>query len=348
MLGGIPLDFNVVAIGVFFMNLRFLPDSKTLLDSAFNKSIKAVDSRKQEMDSFKNAKGKEIQKIELISEAVVSRLQGIGMDAPVVNELNPFYRELVFATIDVDSFKKALAKFSAISKIVKKLGKEHIWKIKAVKFSEGEKKVFSISNAFYGRIFSLFKGLDSSISAYNSESKKLNDLPAIDFELPTIVLAGYPNVGKSTIIGRLTDSKPKVASYPFTTQGLMIGYFEHKYRKIQVIDTPGLLDRPLEKRNVIERRAISALKHLTKVLVFIVDPTQSSGYSIESQKNLFMELKKLDFPIIVAINKTDIASEAEKQTAIKAFESECSEIVLEGESIASSLREKILKELKIN
>ena len=228
-----------------------------------------------------------------------------------------------------------------------KLKKEHIRKIKTVKFSEGEKKILNYSKAFNGRLFSLIKDLDKSIEFYNKCASRLKELPSIDFELPTVVFAGYPNVGKSTLLGRITSSQPKVAAYPFTTQGLMVGYFEHRYRKIQVIDTPGLLDRPMASRNAIEQKAISALQYLAKAIVFIVDPTENSGYSLEVQSNLLEEIQKFNVPIIVAINKTDVSSAEEIKSAIQCFEKLEKNIVLEGENIEPAMKEKILEILKI-
>jgi nucleolar GTP-binding protein len=67
------------------------------------------------------------------------------------------------------------------------------------------------------------------------------------------------------------------------------------------------LDRPLEKRNEIEKNAIAALKHLANVIIFIVDPSETSGYSLESQNNLLSQIKKTfkDVKMIVVENKID-------------------------------------------
>ena len=57
------------------------------------------------------------------------------------------------------------------------------------------------------------------------------------------VIIGEEGNGKSTLLNNITDASPKVANYPFTTQGLQIGNYEMLYRQYQIIDTPGLLNR---------------------------------------------------------------------------------------------------------
>jgi GTP1/Obg family GTP-binding protein len=51
----------------------------------------------------------------------------------------------------------------------------------------------------------------------------------------------------------------------------------------QVIDTPGVLDRPLEERNTIEMQSITALAHLRACVMYVVDISEQCGYSIKQQ-----------------------------------------------------------------
>ena len=119
-----------------------------------------------------------------------------------------------------------------------------------------------------------------------------------------------PNVGKSTLLAALTGSKPEIAHYPFTTKNLNFG--SDKKNKIQFVDTPGLLDRPLSKRNKIERQAIVALKHVAKLIIFIFDVSET-GYELKAQKKLLDEIRKsFRVPIIKVTNKADVSETVEK------------------------------------
>jgi len=55
----------------------------------------------------------------------------------------------------------------------------------------------------------------------------------------------------------------------------------------QVLDTPGVLDRPLEERNTIEMQSITALAHLRCAVLYLVDISEQCGYSLAQQAALF-------------------------------------------------------------
>ena len=140
----------------------------------------------------------------------------------------------------------------------------------------------------------------------NDARNKLKDLPDIKDE-PTIVVAGYPNVGKSSFVARVSSAKPEIARYPFTTKGVLIGHFTRKKNRYQVIDTPGLLDRPLDERNAIELQAISALRYVGEVLLFIIDPSEECGFTMAEQEKLLDEVRHtVNIPVLVVANKIDM------------------------------------------
>ncbi len=91
-----------------------------------------------------------------------------------------------------------------------------------------------------------------------------------------------------------------------------------------MIDTPGILDHPLEERNTIEMQAITALAHLQCCVIYFMDISEQCGYTIEQQLSLFENIKPLfaNKPLILTINKIDVKSfdalSEAHQTAINA------------------------------
>ena len=137
--------------------------------------------------------------------------------------------------------------------------------------------------------------------------KHLSRLPALDPNTRTLLLCGLPNVGKSSFLNKVTRGNVDVQPYAFTTKSLFVGHTDYKYLRWQVIDTPGILDHPLEERNTIEMQSIIALAHLTCAVLYIMDISEQCGYTIEQQCSLFQGIKPLfaNKQLIVVVNKVD-------------------------------------------
>lgn len=272
-----------------------------ILDSAFRRANKVTVQKGKKVAA---AKGLSIGKTKTAAQYIANELGSYIASFPSLNELREFYRELIDITVGLDDLKHNLGAIDRCRKVTTTIGSESVRKMK------GMSEVNKINNerkAAYGKISSAVKKAGKNLEFLEYARKKLKDLPAVDVDAPTVVIAGSPNVGKSLLVGRLSSARPKVATYPFTTKDISIGIFEEDYMRYQVIDTPGLLDRPYEKRNKIERQAISALRHLASVIVFVIDPTETCGYSIKDQLNLLESVKRdFEVPILEVENKVDI------------------------------------------
>ena len=112
----------------------------------------------------------------------------------------------------------------------------------------------------------------------------------------------------SLFINKIMRANVDVQPYAFTTKSLFVGHTDYKYLRYQVIDTPGILDRPFEDRNIIEMCSITALAHLRAAILFFLDVSGSCGYSIAQQAALFHSIKSLfmNKPLIIVCNKTDL------------------------------------------
>jgi nucleolar GTP-binding protein len=115
-------------------------------------------------------------------------------------------------------------------------------------------------------------------------------------------------VGKSALVASLSTAEPEVAPYPFTTKAVTVGHFYYRRHAYQLVDTPGILDRPLEERNPIEIRALAAIEHLSGVLLFLIDPSETCGTSVDEQEALLVSVRS-HFPtaqVIVVETKADL------------------------------------------
>jgi nucleolar GTP-binding protein len=123
-----------------------------------------------------------------------------------------------------------------------------------------------------------------------------------------LLICGYPNVGKSSFLRSITRADVDVQPYAFTTKSLFVGHFDYKYLRFQAIDTPGILDHPLEEMNTIEMQSITAIAHLRSAILYFMDLSEQCGYSVSAQIQLFQSIKPLfaNKLVFVVINKIDI------------------------------------------
>jgi len=135
-------------------------------------------------------------------------------------------------------------------------------------------------------------------------------------------LVGYPNAGKSTLLGKLSAAHPKVAPYPFTTLNPIVGVVEFDdYRRLTVADIPGLIEGA--HRNV--GLGHDFLRHIVrcKLLVFLLDTAGSEGRDpINDLQTLRRELDLYDpllsrRPWVIVANKMDLPDAGEHLKALK-------------------------------
>ncbi len=275
-----------------------------LLDKAFKRAKKV---------NIKNIPNKtkilNISEAQTFSDMIISSLERYVKDFPSIDNMPGFPRDIIEIRIGRDKLKKALGAVQWAAKTCRKISKRELSvmkKTKDIKLIQDKKK------EIYGRISSILRQVENEIDIIKEASIILKKLPYIE-DIPTAVIAGYPNVGKSSLLRKLSSGKPKIAPYPFTTHTIHVGHIWKKSRyenkKYQIIDTPGLLDRDIDKKNVIEKQAIAALNNLADVIVFVLDPTETCGYAIDKQKNLLRRVKEIfpDKKTIVIENKVDIS-----------------------------------------
>ena len=135
-------------------------------------------------------------------------------------------------------------------------------------------------------------------------------------------LVGFPNAGKSTLLGKLSAAKPKVASYPFTTLQPSVGVVEFPgFRRCTVADIPGLIEGAHENRGL----GHEFLRHITRcsLLLFTIDMAGVDGRDpVSDLEILRREIKEYDddlarFPWKVVANKMDLASAAANLDAFR-------------------------------
>ncbi|MBQ7407941.1 MAG: GTPase ObgE [Clostridia bacterium] len=157
-----------------------------------------------------------------------------------------------------------------------------------------------------------------------SQKGEKTEIKRIVLELKVIAdvgLVGFPNVGKSTVLSKISGAKPKIANYHFTTLSPNLGVVRHNEQEYVVADIPGLIEGAAEGAGL----GHEFLRHIerTRMLVHVVDASGVEGRDpIEDFKKINEELKTYSEKLaglyqIVALNKTDIYGAEENVKAFK-------------------------------
>ncbi|MDD3247392.1 MAG: NOG1 family protein [Methanosarcina sp.] len=282
---------------MIFEKIHTVPTSDELTNKAFKRAARAMSGKTIEgRDSRLRANESMVL---TAANIFTDNLANIVRRFPSFEQLPTFYYELADVLVGIEKLKMSLASVDWASRKIHEVSRSYVGKIRDADLPEPVRK------EAFGRIASIVKSINKDLLFLNEARNILRKLPDVHDE-PTIVIAGYPNVGKSSFVSKITGATPEIAAYPFTTKGVAIGHFIRNDIRYQVMDTPGLLDRPMAERNNIERQAITAIHFLDAVVMFIIDPSESCGYEIEDQKRLLAEIREnFDLPLLVVANKSD-------------------------------------------
>ncbi|KAI3984533.1 hypothetical protein MKX01_040410 [Papaver californicum] len=209
-----------------------------------------------------------------------------------INRLRQFYIRKVKFT-QTNFHDKLSVIINTARNLISKISKDYV---KLLKYGDSLYRCKSLKVAAIGRMCTVIKRIGPCFAYLEQIRQHMARLPSIDPNTRTILICGYPNVGKSSFINKITKADVDVQPYAFTTKSLFVGHTDYKYLRYQVIDTSGILYRPFEDRNIIEMCTITALAHL-RAAVFIAQ-----------QAALFHSIKSLfvNKPLIIVCNKTDL------------------------------------------
>ncbi|XP_044744495.1 nucleolar GTP-binding protein 1 [Coccinella septempunctata] len=308
-----------------FKNITVVPTAKEFADIILSKTQRKTPTVVHKQYAIPRIRNFYTLKVKFCQQCYHDRLTQILTEFPKLDQIHPFYADLMNVLFDQDHYKISLGQINTARHLIDNVAKEHV---KFIKYADSLYRCKQLKRAALGRMTKIITRQAPNLKYLEQVRQHLARMPSIDPYTRTIVLCGFPNVGKSSFINEITNAEVEVQPYAFTTKALYVGHTDFKYLRYQVIDTPGILDHPLEERNAIEMQAVAALVHLRACILYFMDLSEQCGHSLEEQIHLFESIKPMFVrkPLIIVVNKSDILSleelSPEKRQLLAVFEKE--------------------------
>jgi len=314
-----------------FEDLPTTPRASELIDKAFSRASRA--------GRAKEGYDAQTSMLRTAGNICSDNLQNVVTAWPDFDTLDPFYRDLADAVLagetaiggpdrrGVDALREHLSGVTWAARQAEEIRDEYHSRMRDAGDLDHARK---LRKQAFARLADVVEQDGDDLLAVAAGREALRDLPDIRPDEPTIVVAGYPNVGKSSFVNSVTRASNEIAAYPFTTTAINVGHVEHDHVRYQLVDTPGLLDRPPEDRNEIESRAVSALEHLGDCLLVLLDASGECGYPVDVQLRLLDSLREefTDAPVLTVCNKADRSRDVTADYYMSVTEDETVETVL--------------------
>ena len=286
---------------MIFESLPRTPTAEELIDQAFSRAARAGRSKG-------GAEGQRSM-LQTAGNVLSDNLGHIAESWPDFDQVDPFYVDLAGTLVDIDRLRASLSETHWASNKCGELVSEYQSKLA----SAPPERARQHRKQAFARMADVVEEIADDLAYIGSARDTLRILPDIRPDEPTIVVAGYPNVGKTSFVNTVTRATNETASYPFTTTGILVGHLERERIRYQLIDTPGLLERPADERNEIERQAMSAITHAADGVLVFIDPSGSCGYPLDAQLALRDQLREDfdDVPVLTIANKVDLSDDVE-------------------------------------
>eukprot|EP01062_Namystynia_karyoxenos_P021859 TRINITY_DN1833_c0_g1_i1.p1 TRINITY_DN1833_c0_g1~~TRINITY_DN1833_c0_g1_i1.p1 ORF type:complete len:650 (+),score=299.33 TRINITY_DN1833_c0_g1_i1:130-2079(+) len=288
-----------------FKTIEAVPRSKEFVDIVLSKTQRKTPTVVHKGYQITRIRAFYMRKVKFTQTTIHERLSHVLENFPRLDDVHPFYAELMNVLYDRDHYKVALGQLNTTRHMIDALGRDYV---RLLKYGDSLYRCKALKRAALGRMATLVKKLDDSLGYLEQVRQHLSRLPSIDPNTRTLIVCGFPNVGKSSFMNKVTRADVEVQPYAFTTKSLFVGHTDYRFMTWQVIDTPGILDHPLDKCSTIEMQSITALAHLKATVLYFMDMSCQCGYSVEQQISLFRNITPLfaNKPLLMVLNKIDL------------------------------------------
>jgi len=224
----------VVAIKMAYYNFKkicVVPTSQNFTDIVLSKTQRKTPTVVHKHYKISRIRSFYMRKVKFTQTNFSEKLTLILTEFPKLEDIHPFYADLMNVLYDKDHYKLALGQINTARHLIDNVSKDYV---RLLKFGDSLYRCKQLKRAALGRMATIMRRQNQSLQYLEQVRQHLSRLPTIDPNTRTLIITGFPNVGKSSFINKITRADVEVQPYAFTTKSLYVGHTDYKYLRWQV------------------------------------------------------------------------------------------------------------------
>ena len=187
-----------------FKKIETVPTADALIDAILSKTQRKTPTVVHPNYNIVRIRQFYMRKVKFTQSSYQERLTQIVTDFPRLEDIHPFYADLVNVLYDRDHFKLALGQVNIARQLIDSVGKDYV---KLLKYGDSLYRCKSLKRAALGRMCTVMKRQKGALEYLEQVRQHMMRLPSIDPNTRTVIIAGYPNVGKSSFMNKVRRSR---------------------------------------------------------------------------------------------------------------------------------------------
>jgi nucleolar GTP-binding protein len=203
-----------------------VPTSQEFLDIVLSRTQRRLPTQIRSGFQISRIRGFYTRKVKFTQETFTDKFAQILESFPRLQDIHPFHKDLLNTLYDADHFRIALGHLSTAKHLIESISRDYV---RLLKYAQSLYQCKQLKRAALGRMATITKRLKDPLLYLDQVRQHLGRLPSIDPNTRTLLICGYPNVGKSSFLRAVTRADVDVQPYAFTTKSLFVGHFDYKY-----------------------------------------------------------------------------------------------------------------------
>jgi nucleolar GTP-binding protein len=183
-----------------FKKIQVVPSSEELIDIVLTRTQRKTPTQVHPGFKIGRIRGFYMRKVKFTQTTCAEKLGQMIADFPRLDDIHPFYADLINTLYDRDHYKLALGQMNMCKHLIDNIARDYL---KLLKYGDTAYRCKHLKRAALGRMCTVLKRQKASLGYLEEVRKHLSRLPSIDPSARTLLVCGYPNVGKSSFINKV-------------------------------------------------------------------------------------------------------------------------------------------------